>query len=238
MHDDVSLPVLYSFRRCPYAMRARLALAQAGHAVQLREVLLRDKPPELLAVSPAATVPVLVLPDRVLVHSLDIMRWAWQGHDPDGWLTRSEAPEHQALIDANDSDFKRALDRYKYAERFPDRPASAYRDDAVVALIAALEPRLAVQPQLGGAMPCLTDLALMPFVRQFAAVDAAWWAQAPLPATRAWLQGWLAHPLFATAMVASPCWAPGDAPVVFPGQSLCPTPGPILQSRRPVASSG
>lgn len=226
MTNAAALPVLYSFRRCPYAMRARMALAQAGQVVQLREVALRAKPQALLDVSPAATVPVLVLPDRVLTQSLDIMVWAWQdndrgddpahGHDPEGWLARSSTPDNHALVAANDGAFKRALDRYKYAERFPERPQASHRDDALAALIAPLEQRLLQQPFLGDAHPCLTDLALLPFVRQFAAVLPAWWASAPFPATQAWLQGWLASPLFAQAMVPYTPWVPGDPAAVYP----------------------
>lgn len=218
---DASLPVLYSFRRCPYAMRARMALLQAGHAVQLREVALRAKPQALLDVSPAATVPVMVLPCAVLTHSLDIMVWAWQnhdhGHDPEGWLARSNTPDNHALVAANDGTFKHALDRYKYPERFPDQPQTHYRDEAIEALIAPLEQRLLQQPFLGVAQPCLTDLALMPFVRQFAAVLPAWWASAPFPATQAWLQGWLASPLFDRSMVKYTPWVPGDPVMPFPG---------------------
>lgn len=226
MTNAATLPVLYSFRRCPYAMRARMALAQAGRVVQLREVALRAKPQALLDVSPAATVPVLVLPDRVLTHSLDIMVWAWQdhdrdndpghGHDPEGWLARSNTPDNHALVAANDGAFKHALDRYKYAERFPEHPRDRYAQDAVLCLLAPLEQRLAQQPFLGGATPCLTDLAVMPFVRQFAGVDAATWDALPLAATRRWLSGWLGHPLFAQAMAKLPLWAPGAVPVCFP----------------------
>lgn len=220
MTNTAALPVLYSFRRCPYAMRARMALAQAGQVVHLREVALRAKPQALLAVSPEATVPVLVLPDRVLTHSLDIMVWAWQANDrsddSEGWLARSTTPDNHALVAANDGAFKHALDRYKYAERFPERPQASYREDALAALIAPLEQRLLNQPFLGGHQPCLTDLALMPFVRQFAAVLPAWWASAPFPTTQAWLQGWLASPLFALAMVPYTPWVPGDAATTFP----------------------
>ncbi|MES3011197.1 MAG: glutathione S-transferase [Pseudomonadota bacterium] len=216
MTDTATLPVLYSFRRCPYAMRARMALAQAGQVVQLREVALRAKPQALLAVSPEATVPVLVLPDRVLTHSLDIMVWAWQGHDPDGWLARSDTPDNHALVTANDGAFKHALDRYKYAERFPEHPRSHYGQDAVQCLLAPLAQRLAQQPFLGGDTPCLTDLALLPFVRQFAAVDAATWDALPLATTQRWLSGWLGHPLFAQAMAKLPVWVPGATPVCFP----------------------
>lgn len=213
---DASLPVLYSFRRCPYAIRARMALLQASHRVQLREVALRAKPQALLDVSPAATVPVLVLPGQVLTHSLDIMVWAWQGRDPEGWLARSDTPDNQALVAANDGAFKAALDRFKYPERFPAQPQTSDRDAAIAALIHPLEQRLLKQPFLGGPQPCLTDLALMPFVRQFAAVLPAWWASTPFPATQAWLQVWLTSPLLAQAMVKYAPWAPGDPVVAFP----------------------
>lgn len=213
---EAALPVLYSFRRCPYAMRARMALLQAGQVVQLREVALRAKPQALLDVSPAATVPVLVLSDRVLTHSLDIMVWAWQSDDSGGWLARSNTPDNHALVAANDGAFKHALDRYKYAERFPEHPRSHYAQDAMQCLLAPLEQRLAQHPFLGGTTPCLTDLAVLPFVRQFAAVDAAAWDALPLPATRRWLSGWLAHPLFTRAMVKQPLWVPGATPVYFP----------------------
>ena len=112
----MTLPLLYSFRRCPYAMRARLALWGTHVNLELREVVLRDKPPSLLAFSPKATVPVLVLPDgEVIDESLDVMLWALRRHDPEGWLAASDGTldEMLELIDANDNDFKRNLDRYK-----------------------------------------------------------------------------------------------------------------------------
>ncbi|MGB1581943.1 MAG: glutathione S-transferase N-terminal domain-containing protein, partial [Nevskiales bacterium] len=123
----MSLPVLYSFRRCPYAMRARIALAKAGVTVELREILLKDKPAEMLALSPKGTVPVLQLPGgEVIDESLDVMRWALQGHDPDSWLEPD--PElTEVLIEANDGPFKSALDRYKYFTRFPEQPREVYR---------------------------------------------------------------------------------------------------------------
>ena len=117
------LPILYSFRRCPYAVRARLAVKVSGAAVALREVVLRDKPGALIVASAKATVPVLQLPDgRVLEQSLDIMRWALRAHDPQGWLRTDEEHETQTLIDLNDGPFKQALDRWKYASRHPERP--------------------------------------------------------------------------------------------------------------------
>lgn len=211
-------PVLYSFRRCPYAIRARLALGHAGIGVELREVDLKHKPAALLAISPAATVPVLDLGrGRVLTQSLDILHWALAQHDPDDWLNRGDADLNQRLVAANDGAFKQALDRYKYAERHPQRPAAGWRDEAVHALIEPLEAALRPGGQLGGEGPCWADAAVFPFVRQFAAVDAAWWANAPWPATQRWLDHWQHQPLFLATMAKVPVWQPGDPPVPLPG---------------------
>ena len=214
----MALPILYSFRRCPYAIRARLALLQARQRVELREVDLKHKPAALLAIAPAATVPVLDFGGgRVLTESLDIMRWALEQHDPDGWLVRGNSEHHQRLLNATDGAFKQALDRYKYAERHPQRPRDAYREDAVQALIEPLEAALATDPFLGGREPCWVDAAVFPFVRQFAAVDTEWWAASPWIATHLWLTEWLASPLFAACMQARrPAWQAGDADVYFP----------------------
>jgi len=207
-----ALPLLYSFRRCPYAIRARLALRQAGVAVQLHEVSLRDKPAAMLAMSPKGTVPVLQLPGgTVLDESLDIMLWALAQADPDGWLAgaKSVNAEAKALIARNDGPFKALLDRYKYASRYPQFPAAHYRDEAVALHLAPLDALLAAQsdaarPCLLGARISLVDAAIFPFVRQFAAVDAAWFATAPLPALRAWLQRWLDSALFQAVMEKPP----------------------------------
>lgn len=195
-------PLLYSFRRCPYAIRARLALAQAGVAVHTVEVDLKHKPAALLAVSPQATVPVLVLPTgQVLTQSLDIMQWALAQHDPVGWLLSRQPERDELLIKTTDSAFKHWLDRYKYAERHPGQTREHYRQQAVDCLITPLDQALSTDgPWLGGAQPVLADAAIFPFVRQFAAVEPAWWASSPFPATRAWLQSWLGSELFAGVM--------------------------------------
>ena len=193
----MTLPVLYSFRRCPYAIRARLAIWQAGLEVDLREVVLRDKPPEMLAISPKGTVPVLQLPDGTVIdESLDIMRWALGQNDPDGWLTAAPSDEIDALIRRNDTDFKPLLDAYKYPERHPARTQAQWRDAAVEMHLADLDARLARHANLTGEGVSIADAALMPFVRQFAGVDRAWFASAPLPALRGWLERWVATPLF------------------------------------------
>jgi len=194
-------PTLYTFRRCPYAIRARLAIAASGVLVQQQEVALRHKPPEMLALSPKGTVPVLHTADgQVIDQSLDIMQWALQQHDPRGWLDQADAPESLALIALNDGPFKQALDRYKYPERHPDQPAAHWREQGVATLLADLEQRLQAHPQLLGDRVRLVDMALLPFVRQFAKVDEAWFAQAPLPALRQWLHQHLSDPLFESVM--------------------------------------
>ncbi len=203
----MSPPVLYSFRRCPYAIRARLALAVAGVTVNLREVSLKDKPAALLAISPKGTVPVLQLADgRVLDESLDIMRWALARHDPEGWLAAAPADAQDALIRRNDDEFKPLLDRYKYASRYPERTPAEWREAAVACHLADLEARLARGPHLFGPRPSLADAALLPFVRQFAGVEPEPFTRAPLPKLRRWLDAWLASPRFAAVMDKRPPW--------------------------------
>lgn len=210
------LPILYSFRRCPYAIRARLAIKVSGVRVALREVVLRDKPAALLQASSKATVPVLQLPDgRVLEQSLDIMRWALEQHDPQGWLRLQEQEEVLALIDLNDGPFKQALDRYKYAPRHPERPASAWRDEAVELMLAPLNARLADRPFLLRDTPSLADIAIAPFVRQFAAVEPGWFESAPFESLRAWLNCIVSSELFDAVMTKFTPWQPGDTETTF-----------------------
>lgn len=215
------LPVLYSFRRCPYAIRARLALWQAGLAVELREVVLSNKPAEMLAISPAGTVPVLQLGSgEVIAQSRDIMRWALAQNDPGDWLARGDTPGQRALTDVCDGDFKRALDGYKYPERHPVRSAAAWRNQAVDCLIEPLEAHLARAPQLGGDQPGMADAAIFPFVRQFAAVDTGWWAASPWVATRRWHDRWASSALMATCMHKLAPWQAGSPVTVFPPVDL------------------
>jgi glutathione S-transferase len=200
-------PLLYSFRRCPYAMRARMAMLQAGRAFQVFEVVLGDKPPEMLALSPKGTVPVLQLPDgQVLEESWDIMRWAWASDDGEGWWRLAQSTQNLDLLQINDGDFKHCLDRYKYPDRYPEetRSRATLRAYAVAALLVPLEARLQRRPWLGGTTPCASDLAIFPFVRQFAGVEPEWFAEQDLPALRSWLAGWLASPLFEACMIKLP----------------------------------
>ena len=192
---------LYSFRRCPYAIRARMAIHQAAVDCQIHEVSLRNKPQALLELSPKATVPVLHCADgRVIDQSLEIMRWALAQHDPDGWLLGQSFQDNESLLDANDGVFKQWLDRYKYFERYPEHAQADYRLQAEESLIHPLEKRLVQDAFLGGTQPCLTDVAIFPFVRQFAAVDPAWFAQSRWCSVRAWLNGWLNSPVFIAVM--------------------------------------
>jgi glutathione S-transferase len=213
-----ALPILYSFRRCPYAIRARLALLQAGAAVELREVDLRCKPTELLACSRAATVPVLDLGGgQVLTQSLDIACWALTQHDPDGWLIRGDAARDSSLVSTTDGEFKHWLDRTKYAERFPEQRAEVYRAAAERCLIEPLDAALRATGHLGDNGYNWADAAIFPFVRQFAAIDADAWTAAPWMATRRWLDRWLGSPLFATCMVRLPVWQAGAPGPRWPG---------------------
>jgi len=196
---------LYSFRRCPYAIRARMALKQAGIVFSLVEVSLRQKPQALLELSPKATVPVLHCADgRVLDQSLDIMHWALSQNDPAHWLDTADQPDNVTLLQANDGVFKHWLDRYKYFERYPERTQEAYRDEAVLSMVKPLERRLAQRPYLGGDTAGLTDVAIFPFVRQFAAVEPEWFAASPWTATRDWLSGWTQSDLFTVVMAKTP----------------------------------
>jgi len=210
------LPILYSFRRCPYAIRARLAIKVSGLRVSLREVVLRDKPAALLLASSKATVPVLQLPDgRVLEQSLEIMRWALDQHDPQGWLRLQEQEEALALIALNDGPFKQALDRYKYAPRHPERPARAWRDEAVELMLAPLNMRLADRPFLLRETPSLADMAIVPFVRQFAAVDPGWFDSAPFKPLQAWTNNIVSSELFNAVMTKFTPWRPGSIETTF-----------------------
>jgi glutathione S-transferase len=189
---------LYSFRRCPYAMRARMALRYSGVPVDIVEVSLKAKPAEMLAISPKGTVPVLNAEGRVIDESLEIMRWALALNDPDDWLLAGDSRIDE-LIEANDQGFKVHLNRYKYAERYPEQPMEFYRAEGAV-FLQRLEGLLNDRDYLLTDHPSLADIALLPFVRQFAHVDREWFAQTPYPRLQAWLQRLLESELFTSIM--------------------------------------
>lgn len=218
MNPQENLPVLYSFRRCPYAMRARLALRVSQMQCVLREVALRNKPASMLAASPKGTVPVLVLPDgRVLEQSLDIMLFALRSHDPQAWLPQDDVEwaRQRALIERNDTQFKAALDRYKYPQRFGLTDNGTHRIDGERYLLL-LEEWLCRKPALAGAQFGLADAAIAPFVRQWAHTDVARFAAADWPALQAWLHAFENSALFAAVMQKYPEWEFSRDGVLFP----------------------
>ncbi|TDT73167.1 glutathione S-transferase [Litoreibacter halocynthiae] len=206
------IPILYSFRRCPYAMRARLAIHAAGLTMQHREIVLRDKAPEFLEASPKGTVPVVIASDVVIEESLDIMQWALDQNDPENWLHNRE--DSLALIAQNDGPFKTALDRYKYANRHDNDPETWRAAGA--STLESYDSILAQKPYLLGAQPTLADIAIFPFIRQFANTDRAWFDAKPWPHLHRWLDAHLTSDRFAAIMVKYPKWQAGDPPTLAP----------------------
>ena len=210
-------PVLYSFRRCPYAMRARLALQAAGIRCELREVALKQKPEALLQASPKGTVPVLVLPGRVIEQSLDIILWALAQHDPEGWVPRDAALKADALdlVAQCDGEFKNNLDRYKYPSRYDLPDGLAHRSQGAE-FLASLQARLQMHSHLIDDQWRWADAAIAPFVRQFAHTDPDWFAQQPWPALQAWLARFEDSPAYARVMEKYKPWHMGQPQVAFP----------------------
>ena len=194
------LPILYSYRRCPYAMRARMALTLADIAVEIREISLCEKPAHMLEISPKATVPVLMLPDgKVIEESLEIMYWALKEHALGANIDKS----CRALIVENDTSFKLALDAYKYPERHKNLTQPQSRAQGEV-FLQKLECLLEKNIYLLDAKLSLADIAIFPFVRQFSAVDRAWFEYVPYPKLRAWLNYWISSDLFKNIMTKNP----------------------------------
>ena len=212
------LPILYSFRRCPYAIRARMALAYAEITYELREVSLKNKPKEMLEISPKGTTPVMQLFDAsqnfmVLEESLDIMHWALQQNDPLNWgnLSDDDLAIANQLITTNDREFKQALDRYKYANRFPERSPEFYRQQAEE-FLQVLEQKLYRNSQsvnsqfLIGDRQTFVDVAVFPFVRQFAYVDIEWFKSSSYLNLQNWLRWHESSALFELVMQKFPVW--------------------------------
>ncbi len=211
-------PILYSFRRCPYAMRSRLALVASGQVCELREVVLRDKPQEMLGASAKGTVPVLIdCEGKVLDESLDIMRWTLERHDPEGWLLPEQGSLDGmlALIAQFDEGFKYHLDRYKYTGRYPGADAQVHLAEGAQYL-EQLNTQLSATQYLFGNRVALADMAIAPFVRQFALADLDWFNSQPWPNLQVWLAKWLNSDLYSRIMQKYPQWTPGRAGVMFP----------------------
>lgn len=210
-------PILYSFRRCPYAIRARLSIAASGEQVELREIVLRDKAPEFLETSPSATVPCLKTGETVIDESLDIMLWALDRSDPENWLKpeKGDLDAMLELIGVCDGPFKSHLDRYKYDTRYPDTDRETEQAGAAE-FLWHLDSRLAATPWLFGGKASLADFAILPFVRQFANSDRSWFDNQEWTSLKAWLEAFEVSPRFQSVMPKWNRWQPGDTPVVFP----------------------
>ena len=204
-------PILYSFRRCPYAIRARLAIQSASVQVELREILLRDKAPKFLEVSKSKTVPCLQTADNILDESLEIMIWALKINDPSNWL--KEHDESIELIETCDGPFKNALDRTKYPNRYPDENAVENR---VLAsdFLDLIESQL--NPCLFGESFNLADISILPFIRLFAHIDFNWFLSQPWPKTAQWLENFKTSEMFNSVMKKYPKWEEDDPITLFP----------------------
>lgn len=202
----MALPILYSYRRCPYAMRARMALKQAAIEVEIREISLHEKPAHMLQVSPKGTVPVLVLTDgTVIEQSLEIMQWALIEHALQTCIHVDAGASALALISENDNAFKRALDAYKYPERYPNKTQMQHRADGEF-FLQKLENLLQLNIYLFSSTPSLADIAIFPFVRQFASVDTSWFETAPYLKLRIWLRTLVESKLFVSIMEKQPTY--------------------------------
>lgn len=210
-----NIPLLYSFRRCPYAIRARLGIAFADLTVEIREIVLRNKPAHMLEISPKGTVPVLQLASgEVIEESIEILQWALEQQDPHD-LLNTNLTQADALIKRNDNEFKHWLDRYKYFERYPEHSQLEYREKGEV-FIQELEELLANNTYLLGHKISKADIAIMPFVRQFAHVDRETFYNLPYPQVQNWLKNWLEHPVFIQTMKKYTPWEEGGERLKFP----------------------
>ena len=203
--DERNSMILYSYRRCPYAMRARMALKYAGIEVEHREIELRNKPQSMLLASPKGTVPVLCVDDLVLDQSLDIMHWAISQSDPDEWRNADDVIA-QAWVAKNDGPFKVLLDQYKYPNRFPGLDQAAVLNEALQIMLLPIEQSLQATQYLMGDKITWVDVAIFPFIRQFSMVDVNIFEQLPILATKKWLSRQLDSELFHSVMHKHPVW--------------------------------
>ncbi|WP_019029435.1 glutathione S-transferase [Colwellia piezophila] len=217
-NDTSTLPILYSLRNCPYAMRARLAIFKAKQSVLLRDLVLSNKPKEMIAVSSKATVPVLVLNDSTVIdESLAVMLWALRETDPADLLHSQQEdalPAMLLLINEFDNDFKRCLEAYKCAKRYQEDNITQCRE-ACQLYINQLEQRLTKHKFLISDKESLADIALLPFIRQFARIERQWYLQSPYPKVRQWLNSYLQSPIFTKVMAKHPLWVDSRQDVLF-----------------------
>ena len=209
---EKEVPILYSFRRCPYAIRARWALLSSNVDVELREVVLKDKPIEFLEVSNSGTVPCLQSKDNIIDESIDIMVWALRKNDPNGWLDMPD--EGYGLIDKVEKKFKPHLDKTKYASRYPNDDSKVSRRLAIDFLID-FDKKIKGQ-FLFGNLPKLADVAIFPFVRQFANIDINWFNKFEWKKLKDWLDFFVESKMFIKSQKKFDQWRPDAEPVVFP----------------------
>jgi len=220
MLENKRLPILYSLRNCPYAMRARIAIFYTQQPVILRDLVLSNKPTALLAASPKGTVPVLVVSEpkeQVIDESLDIMLWALSQSDPDDLLQQNDLDAFNQmikLISTFDHEFKASLEAYKCAKRYHEESLSQHRKTCEV-YIQDLEKRLTEHEFLMSSRSSLADIALLPFIRQFARVERQWYLQSPYPNLKMWLNNYLQSPMFSKVMAKFSLWSPGDEATLF-----------------------
>jgi len=209
----MTLPVLYSLRNCPYAMRARLAIYKSKQAVELRDVVLSNKPAEMIIASPKATVPILVLTNsKVIDESLDVMLWALGESDPENLLHAANTDRVLNLVDLLDSEFKPRLEAYKCAKRYHENNVQECRQ-ACELYIQNLEQRLMSHHYLIDENESMADIAILPFIRQFAKVERQWYLQSPYPKVRDWLNQYLQSAMFNKVMTKYPLWTSGQTVV-------------------------
>jgi glutathione S-transferase len=218
MNKIMTLPILYSLRNCPYAMRARIAIFKAQQQIELRDVVLSEKPEEMLIASPKGTVPVLVLPDNHIIdESLSVMLWALNESDPNNLLHSDDVvalPKMLSLINQFDDEFKACLEAYKCAKRYRENNIIECRQ-ACEHFIQLLELRLTQHKFLFADNESLADIAILPFIRQFARVERQWYLQSPYPKLQQWLNQYLQSPMFSKVMTKYPLWLESRAVTVF-----------------------
>ena len=210
-----NLPILYSFRRCPYAMRARMAIHASGQKCELREVLLRDKPPSMLEYSPKGTVPVLILQDGYVIdESLDVIDWALNLNDPDDWQRSKDTKKTKELIKINDGEFKYHLDRYKYSKRYDNEDPEFHRKKCLK-FIESVNNELNNSKYIFDDNISYADIVLLPFMRQFRIADMEWFDSLPYDNLKEWLSSFLNSPLLNSIMKKYDLWKEGDKSIVF-----------------------
>ncbi len=210
-----NLPILYSFRRCPYAMRARMAIHISGQKCELREVLLRDKPPSMLEYSAKGTVPVLILQDgKVIDESLDVIDWALNLNDPDDWQRSKDKEKTKELIKINDGEFKYHLDRYKYSKRYENEDPEFHRKKCLK-FIESINNELNNSEYIFDDNISYADIVLLPFIRQFRIADIEWFDSLPYDNLKKWLSSFLDSSLLNSIMKKYDLWKEGDKSIVF-----------------------